>query len=199
MRRVRAVIWLGQAKGDAILSGDRAIDHRLLLVGAVAVEHAGAGGGTIHRGHDRAVQLAQPPQERMKTDFQRLPGIALAGLLVVAALQIGAGAERAAGPCQHQATHLIPLVVDRIERLGETTQHVHRDRVHDLLMIELENGDLAIEIERNVLELHCFLATCVYALFHCADQIRCLDPYLILSMPLSMVASEHLPATGRTT
>jgi hypothetical protein len=32
-------------------------------------------------------------------------------------------------------------------------------------MIELENGDCAVEIERDVLELHGFLATCVYALF----------------------------------
>jgi hypothetical protein len=37
-------------------------------------------------------------------------------------------------------------------------------------MVELENGDRAIEIERDVLELHCFLMTCVYALFHCAED-----------------------------
>jgi hypothetical protein len=30
-------------------------------------------------------------------------------------------------------------------------------------------------------------------------QMRCLDPYLIFLIGLSMVASEHLPATGRTT
>jgi hypothetical protein len=56
-----------------------------------------------------------------------------------------------------------------VERLAEPAQHVHRDRVHDLLMVELENGDRAIEIERDVLELHCFLMTCVYALFRCAE------------------------------
>jgi hypothetical protein len=37
-------------------------------------------------------------------------------------------------------------------------------------MVELENGDRAIEIERDVLELHCFLMTCVYALFRCAED-----------------------------
>jgi hypothetical protein len=37
-------------------------------------------------------------------------------------------------------------------------------------MVELENGDRAIEIERDVLELHCFLMTCVYALFRCAEE-----------------------------
>jgi hypothetical protein len=31
-------------------------------------------------------------------------------------------------------------------------------------MVEPENGDRAIEIERDVLELHCFLVSCVYAL-----------------------------------
>ena len=106
----------------------------------------------------------------METDFQRLPGIALAGLLVVAALQIGAGAERAPGAGQHQAAHLVSLVLDGIERFGKPAQHVHRDRVHDLLMVEPENGDRAIEIERDVLELHCFLMTCVYALFRCAEE-----------------------------
>ena len=61
-------------------------------------------------------------------------------------------------------------VLDRIERLAKPTQHVHRDRVHDLLMVELENGDRAVEIERDVLELHCFLMTCVYALFRYAED-----------------------------
>jgi hypothetical protein len=37
-------------------------------------------------------------------------------------------------------------------------------------VVELENGDRAIEIERDVLELHCFLMTCVYALFRCAED-----------------------------
>jgi hypothetical protein len=32
-------------------------------------------------------------------------------------------------------------------------------------MVELEKGDRPIELERDVLELHCFLMTCVYALF----------------------------------
>ena len=36
---VRAMLGLGQAKGDAVFSGDRALDHRLLVVAAVAVEH----------------------------------------------------------------------------------------------------------------------------------------------------------------
>ena len=37
--RIRAVLGLGQAEGDAIFSGDRALDHRLLVVAAIAVEH----------------------------------------------------------------------------------------------------------------------------------------------------------------
>ena len=36
---VRAVVGLGQAEGDAVFAGDRAFDHRLLVVAAVAVEH----------------------------------------------------------------------------------------------------------------------------------------------------------------
>jgi len=38
-------------------------------------------------------------------------------------------------------------------------------------MVESQNGDRAIEIERGVLELHCFLMTCVYALFRCAEEL----------------------------
>src|SRR5436309_1128011 len=37
MRRVRTVAGLRQAERDAIFSGDRAFDHRLLLVAAIAV------------------------------------------------------------------------------------------------------------------------------------------------------------------
>ena len=43
VRRVGAVIRLGQAKGDAVLALDRAVDHRLLVVAAVAVEHGDDG------------------------------------------------------------------------------------------------------------------------------------------------------------
>jgi hypothetical protein len=37
--RVRAVMRLGETKGDAVPALDRAVDHRLLVVAAVAVEH----------------------------------------------------------------------------------------------------------------------------------------------------------------
>ncbi|MGY2934422.1 hypothetical protein ACVWZ6_004024 [Bradyrhizobium sp. GM6.1] len=43
MGGVRAVIWLGQAEGDAVLALDRAVDHRLLVVASVAIEHGGDG------------------------------------------------------------------------------------------------------------------------------------------------------------
>src|ERR1700684_2843459 len=39
MGRTGAVLRLGQAEGDAIFSGNRAFDHRLLVFAAVAVEH----------------------------------------------------------------------------------------------------------------------------------------------------------------
>jgi hypothetical protein len=32
-------------------------------------------------------------------------------------------------------------------------------------MVEFKDGHRTIEIERDVLELHCFLVSCVYALF----------------------------------
>jgi hypothetical protein len=105
------------------------------------------------------MQLAQPAQERMKGGLQRRAGIALAWLLVVAALQVGTGAERASGACDDEAAHLGAPVVDLIQRLGEAAQHVDGDRVHDLLVVERENRDRSVEIERDVLELHCFLAS----------------------------------------
>src|SRR6266851_4311065 len=39
MGRVRPMFGLGEAKGDAVFSGDGTFDHRLLVVAAVAVEH----------------------------------------------------------------------------------------------------------------------------------------------------------------
>src|SRR5665213_3911858 len=36
---VRAVLGLGQAKGDAIFASDGAFDHGLLVVATVAIEH----------------------------------------------------------------------------------------------------------------------------------------------------------------
>ncbi len=100
----------------------------------------------------------------MERGLQRGAGVALAGLLVIAALQVGAGAERTSGAGDDETTYLGALVVDRIERLGEAAQHVDGNRVHHLLMIELEDGDRSIEIERDVLELHCFLASCARAM-----------------------------------
>src|SRR3954451_22561955 len=98
------------------------------------------------------MQIAQTPQEGVKSDLERGSGIALAGL--VAALQIGAGAERAPRPRQDEATDLGFLVVDSIERLGETAEHVHGDRIHHLLMIELQDGYRTVNVERDALELH---------------------------------------------
>jgi hypothetical protein len=39
MCRIGTVVRLGQAKRDAIFARNRAVDHRLLIVGAIAVEH----------------------------------------------------------------------------------------------------------------------------------------------------------------
>ena len=39
VRGIRAVLGLGQPEGDAVFPRDRALDHRLLLVPSVAVEH----------------------------------------------------------------------------------------------------------------------------------------------------------------
>ncbi len=85
------------------------------------------------------------------------PALLRAGLLVVAALQIGAGAEGAARAGEDEAAHLGPPVVDLVERFGKTAQHVDRHRVHDFLVVEGEKRDRTVELERDVLELHCFL------------------------------------------
>jgi hypothetical protein len=118
--------------------------------------HAGAGGGTIDGRDDRAMQVAQTAQERMECGFQRSTGIALARLLVVAALQIGAGAERASRAGDNQATDFRSLVIDGIERLAETAEHVDRYRVHHLLVIEFQDGNRTVEIKGDVFELHGF-------------------------------------------
>jgi len=62
----------------------------------------------------------------MESGFQRRSRIALSRLLLLAAtLQIGAGAEGASRACQHDATHLIFSLLDRVHRLSKPTEHVH--------------------------------------------------------------------------
>src|ERR1700716_736874 len=102
------------------------------------------------------MQVAQTAQERMERGFQRRTSVALARLLVVAALQIGAGAERASRAGDDQTTDFRSLVIDGIERLAETAEHVDRYRVHHLLVIELQDGNRTVEIEGDVFELHGF-------------------------------------------
>src|SRR5205807_1896517 len=106
------------------------------------------------------MQITQPPQERMKPGLERGTRIAPAGLLVVSPLQVSAGAKRPPCPGQDDAAHLGFFLVDRIEGFGKAAEHVHGDRVHDLLVIELEEADRTIELERDVLELHGFSACC---------------------------------------
>src|SRR4029079_5356689 len=96
--------------------------------------------------------------EGMKANFQRGACTATARLLrLVAALQISASAEGTARAAQDNAAAFRPLLLDLIECLGKTAKHLHRDRVHDLLMVELQDGNRSIGLERAVLELHCFL------------------------------------------
>src|ERR1700737_3396836 len=89
----------------------------------------------------------------MKSGLERGAGVAPARLLLISPLQIGAGAKCAPRPGQDDAANFGFLLVDRIERFGKSREHVHGDRVHDLLVVELEDGDRSIEIERAVLEL----------------------------------------------
>ena len=145
--------------------------------------HAGAGGGTVDRGHQRAMQIAQLAQERMEAGLQRGAGIAALAGRRVAALQVGAGAEGAARAGQDHAAHLVALLVDGVERLGKAAEHVHRDRVHDLLMIEPEDPDRPVDLERAVLELHRFLSSLAPG-----AALSTLAPYLIFGALLSMLA-----------
>src|SRR5689334_10493109 len=128
------------------------------------------------------MQIAQLAQEGMESGFQRRTRIAAPAGRRVAALKIGAGAERAARAGQDHAAHLVALLVDGVERFAETAEHVHRNRVHDLLMVQLEDPDRAVDLERAVLELHRFLVF-VWRL------TRVFAPYLIFGTPLSMLAS----------
>jgi len=101
------------------------------------------------------MQIADAAQEGMKAGLERQAGLGLLRL-VVAPLQIRAGAERPPRASQHHAAHLALLLLDRVEGIGEAAQHVHGDRVHNFRMIELQDRHRAVEIERDVFELHLF-------------------------------------------
>ena len=91
-----------------------------------------------------------------KAISKRRASVAPARFLIVAALQIGAGAERAPRAGQNHAADLGFAILDGIERLAKTAEHVDRHRIHDLLMVELQDGHGAVDIERDVFELHLF-------------------------------------------
>jgi hypothetical protein len=57
-----------------------------------------------------------------------------------------------------------------IERLGQSLQHVHGDRVHDFLVVEFQDRHRSIEIQGDVLELHGFLARWPLACLHCGPD-----------------------------
>src|SRR3954447_6912301 len=116
------------------------------------------------------MQIAQPPQERMEGGLQRRARVAPARLLSAAALQVGSGAERPARAGDDETADLGLPVVDRVERRPEAAEHVDRHRVHDFLMVELQDGNRSVEVERDVLELHCFLSCCGAAYFVSRDN-----------------------------
>ena len=89
--------------------------------------------------------------------LKRGAGVASASrICIVAALQVGTGTKRPSRACYHQTSHFATPVVDLVEGVCETPEHVHGDRVHHLRMIELQDRHRAVDIERNVLELHLF-------------------------------------------
>ena len=95
----------------------------------------------------------------MEGGLQRGAGAVALGDAVVATLQIGAGAESTTGAGDHETAHIVAALVDFRQRFGETAEHVHGDGIHHFLMIEFQYGDIAVEIERDMFELHRFLAS----------------------------------------
>src|SRR5260221_5333197 len=133
------------------------------------------------------MQVAQAAQERMIPGFERYAGIASAAwLLIVAPLQIGAGAKRARRTGHDKAAYFVAAVVNGVERLTKAAQHVHGDRVHDFRVVELQDRQRAVEIERDMFELHRF-PRCWPAFSAAVQGVSILQPYLIFKAALSMV------------
>src|ERR1700744_4131464 len=89
----------------------------------------------------------------MEGRLQRLAGIeALAG--VVAALQVRAAAETASGTGDHEAADGRRSREDRVQRLVDAVDHIHRKRVQDLLVVEAEGCDVAGYVQADALEIH---------------------------------------------
>src|SRR4051794_38726888 len=93
----------------------------------------------------------------MEGGFQCRAGAALARPSHVAALQIGPGTERSSCTCYDKAADFGLFVLDSIKRVAEAAEHVDRYRVHYLLVIQLQDSDRTVDIERGMLELHGFL------------------------------------------
>ena len=122
----------------------------------------------------------------MERSLQRRTGIAAARLLLlVTPLKIGAGAESAAGAGQHEAAHVCAPVVDLVQRFGKPAQHVDRHRIHDFLVVEPEDRDRSIEIQRDELAFLRHENHVVFLRVQQSDVARdffCLGLLLLLSL-----------------
>ncbi len=94
---------------------------------------------------EEAKPMANAAQERMETDFQRRAGIGLAGLLLlVATLQIGAGAEGAAAAGEDQG--MGAALRHRGHGGQELGAHGGIDAVQPLGPIQRQHGDGAVDL-----------------------------------------------------
>ena len=116
-----------------------------------------AGRHAIHRGDERHRQLAQLAQERMVCGFQHRPGAARLTHVAGTRLQVRARAEAAPRARHDEASHAVLRILDLGERAHEAAQHLGRDCVHHLGMVEGEDADIAIDIEFRALEFHSLL------------------------------------------
>ena len=98
--------------------------------------HADAGGGTVHRGHHRHLQVAQTQENGMIGGAQTGPG-SCAPIVAAFVVEIGAGGKTAPHAGEQQAARAVGFVLDIQQRLGKFRNHLGADGVQDLWVVEI--------------------------------------------------------------
>src|SRR5579862_433092 len=90
--------------------------------------------------------------------------VARSAWAAAARLQVGACAEAAPRAGHQHASHAAFRILDLAERLHQPAEHLGRNRVHDLGMVEGYDSDWTVDVEFCAFEFHGSLRLVVTAL-----------------------------------
>src|ERR1700687_1187282 len=116
----------------------------------------------INRGYERDLKIANAPHKWMVERSEHEARVRRATRIAAAriarrALQIRTRAKAATLARHHQASHATLRILDLVERLHQPAEHLRRDGVHDLRMVERNDSDTSLDVEFCAIKFHASL------------------------------------------